>query len=486
MYGNAMQAEGCTPVRSRRVSAAGLRNLVEGLLRASDVVVIGTAGIAAAAWRFGSVPMPEAMFTALILGTLLAANTLPLCQTYRADRLPTATFQLPRALLGWALTVPMLLSIFFAMKVSEEISRLWVGAWFLIGACGLVLVRIGARIALGNADTARSLVWQVAVVGLGEQLTATLHRFDAADGNARVAAVLDMDGALNGRWPAGVEPLHSLADLEERIFAGEVDTVVLAMPCSSDGHLERALRTLRHLPVDVSLAPALPDSRVPVLGVARINHLLPVVRLLERPLDGWRYVLKSTEDRILAGISLLLTAPAMLVLALAVKLDSPGPVFYRQRRYGLLREPISVLKFRTMYAGCCDAPNAPEIRQATRHDPRITRLGCILRRTSLDELPQLFNVLAGEMSLVGPRPHAVAHDQYYANLVDDYIARHRVKPGITGWAQVHGFRGEIRSIEDMKRRIELDNEYIEKWSLCLDMRIMLRTMLSIPRDRSAF
>jgi putative colanic acid biosynthesis UDP-glucose lipid carrier transferase len=185
-------------------------------------------------------------------------------------------------------------------------------------------------------------------------------------------------------------------------------------------------------------------------------------------------------------LALLFLAPLLAVLALAVRLDSPGPVFYRQLRQGFSKQPIAVLKFRTMHADRCDAADAAVVRQAILGDARVTRLGRFLRKTSLDELPQLLNVLRGEMSLVGPRPHALAHDRHYADLIDDYLGRHRVKPGITGWAQVHGYRGETRTVEDMRKRIELDLAYIDSWSILLDLRILWRTLFVGFGSRNAY
>ena len=182
-------------------------------------------------------------------------------------------------------------------------------------------------------------------------------------------------------------------------------------------------------------------------------------------------------DRAAAAAALVFLAPFLSLLALAVRLDSKGPVFYRQQRHGLGGRTIDVLKFRSMYADRCDSGSTSTVQQATRGDPRITRVGKWLRRTSLDELPQLINVLMGDMSLVGPRPHAVAHNRHYAKLIDHYWARHRVKPGITGWAQVSGFRGETDTVDKMARRVEHDLEYIENWSFLLDIKILLRTVL---------
>jgi putative colanic acid biosynthesis UDP-glucose lipid carrier transferase len=323
------------------------------------------------------------------------------------------------------------------------------------------------------------------VVGAGDQLAELLCRLAATAAGLKVTAVLDLDGTLAGRWPAGAATLHRLPDLAERVYRGEVEGIVLALPARAGGELEAVLRRLRHLPVDVSWAPELPERAVPILGAAAAGDV-PLVRLTKQPLDGWRYVLKAAEDRALAALLLLFLAPLLAVIALGVRLDSPGKIFYRQIRHGFSREPIAVLKFRTMHQHRCDPRDAATVAQATRGDPRVTRLGRLLRRTSLDELPQLWNVLVGQMSLVGPRPHAVAHDQHYADLIDDYLGRQRVKPGITGWAQVNGCRGETRTVEEMRKRIELDIEYIDRWSILLDLRILCLTLRKGFSHRNAY
>jgi putative colanic acid biosynthesis UDP-glucose lipid carrier transferase len=200
---------------------------------------------------------------------------------------------------------------------------------------------------------------------------------------------------------------------------------------------------------------------------------LPVLTLSETPLTGTRLLLKEVEDKLLATLILAFVAPLLLVIALAIKLDSKGPVFFRQARRGWSGKVFHIWKFRSMHV---HQPEGGVVRQATRGDPRITRVGAFLRKTSLDELPQVFNVLTGEMSLVGPRPHAVQHDEEFSKRIDAYLARHNIKPGITGLAQVRGLRGETREDDLMQQRIEADIEYINNWSLWLDFTILLRTI----------
>ena len=185
----------------------------------------------------------------------------------------------------------------------------------------------------------------------------------------------------------------------------------------------------------------------------------------------------------IAALLLILLLPVFAIIALAIKLDSQGPVFFRQKRYGFNNNPITVFKFRTMFTGPAEESSVP---QARRNDPRVTRLGALLRRSSLDELPQLFNVLRGEMSLVGPRPHAVAHNEQYAKVIDDYLSRHRVKPGITGWAQINGLRGETDTPDKMRRRVQYDLYYIDNWSLFFDLKILLLTPFVGFVNRNAY
>jgi putative colanic acid biosynthesis UDP-glucose lipid carrier transferase len=209
---------------------------------------------------------------------------------------------------------------------------------------------------------------------------------------------------------------------------------------------------------------------------------VPVVGICETPFTGTNELVKRISDIVLASIILVLIAPLLLLIALCVKLSSPGPAIFRQRRNGLDGSEITVYKFRTMRT----MDNGPVVAQATKDDPRITRFGAFLRRTSLDELPQFWNVLQGRMSIVGPRPHAVAHNELYRQLIKAYMVRHKVKPGITGWAQVNGLRGETETIEKMKSRVEYDLQYLRNWSLGLDLQIIVRTLRVILLDRNAY
>jgi putative colanic acid biosynthesis UDP-glucose lipid carrier transferase len=221
---------------------------------------------------------------------------------------------------------------------------------------------------------------------------------------------------------------------------------------------------------------------MPIHG-ALLVHDIPALAVHKRPIGAWSSVIKRVEDLVIGCLALLVLWPVMLVVAILIKLDSRGPILFRQARQGFNHNIITVLKFRTMSHG---SQSDVEVVQATRNDPRVTRVGRILRRTSIDELPQIWNVLRGEMSLVGPRPHAIAHNQQYSELIDDYLGRHRVQPGITGWAQVNGLRGETDTLDKMRKRVDYDLSYINSWSIALDLKIIMLTAISILFDRRAY
>ena len=279
------------------------------------------------------------------------------------------------------------------------------------------------------------------------------------------------------RVPARVEDCPVLGTLDDLLAFARVepiDQIIITLPQHAASRRLACFEKLRHLPVDVRLSPDLPGLELSGHGVTELAGM-PLLRVFDRPLTGWSALAKGVEDRVLAALVLVLAAPVMLGITVLIRLGSPGPVLYRQRRYGFDNQPIEVLKFRTMFVDRAKRRGA--VARRPRHDPRVTPLGRFLRRTSLDELPQFLNVLRGEMSLVGPRPHAVAHHERFASLIDGYLARHRVKPGITGWAQVNGLRGETDTLARMQERVRYDLHYIENWSLLLDLRIILRTLL---------
>jgi Undecaprenyl-phosphate glucose phosphotransferase len=461
--------------RRRHLSATGSRALVQDGVRALDIIGIGLAGLSTSWWRFDSEPAPNAIGAALLTGTLLAANILPLLQIYRIKHLRTLTFQLPRVLLGWTLAIGIMISVLYTLKMTDSVSRLWLATWFLAGSITLLTTRLGIQWVLNRSALRLSLIPRIAVVGFGEQYTSTILKLSGAEPAGTIAAALDLAGPQDSRRPSTVACVQDFGDLEKWVRAGRIDQVVLALPSCYNDYFNHTVQRLSHLPIEVGWVLPTPSPNCEISGVSYIGGIM-LANVLKRPLDGRRYVLKTAVDYVTGGLLILLTIPLMVCIAIAIKLTTKGPIFFTQLRYGFSGNAVSVLKFRTMYIESCDASDAPRVVQATKGDPRVTPIGRILRRTSVDELPQLINVIRGEMSLVGPRPHAVAHDEYYATRIDEYLSRHRVKPGITGWAQVNGLRGETDTDGAMRRRIELDLDYIDNWTLLWDIRILLRTL----------
>ena len=263
--------------------------------------------------------------------------------------------------------------------------------------------------------------------------------------------------------------------------AGELDRIYLAMSMSDEIEMRELIRNLTNTTCSVILIPDIFTFNILQSRTEEVNGV-PVVPLFDTPIKGINMVFKRLEDIFLSLLIIILISPILLVIAVAVKVSSPGPVIFKQKRYGMDGKAIKVWKFRSMTV----MENDTLVKQATKNDVRVTKVGSFLRKTSLDELPQFFNVLSGKMSIVGPRPHAVAHNEQYRNIIEGYMLRHKVKPGITGWAQINGWRGETDTIDKMEKRIEYDLEYIREWSIWLDLKIILLTVFKGFINKSAY
>lgn len=456
--------------------------VIVGSLRAADMLAIGLS--AAVAGTFAPATTAAAPVIATLLALLFVPALFDLLEVYRYERLVELDFTVVRAAVGWTFVAMALVTIGYASGTLAAVPRLQAALFYGGGLARLLGTRLVAGLLVAHWQRSGRLVRNVVVVGageLGQRLVRHLHRHGEG---VRLIGLFDDRRDRVPDYVAGYPVLGTLDDLV--VFARDhpVDLVLVALPFGAQLRIREWLRKLRAIPADVRLCPDIPDFALEQRGVSHIAGV-PVLHIYDRPLAGWNAILKALEDRLLAAAVLLLVAPLMAVIALLVKLDSPGPVFYRQKRWGFGGKPIEILKFRTMYVECCDDGESGPVPQARRGDPRITRVGRWLRRYSLDELPQFWNVLRGEMSIVGPRPHAVAHNEMYARLIGDYLARHRVKPGITGWAQINGLRGETRHLEAMHRRVQYDLYYVENWSLLFDLKIILRTLIVGFRDPDA-
>lgn len=456
-----------------------------GLVRAADAAILLGGGLLASV-LLGAGPASHPLLPwALALGLLLG---LPFCQlagAYAERRRLDMAAQAGRALLGWAAALAALWALVRGTATTGWLPAGWLWAWGALAAAGLLLLRLVLAFRIGRWRRAGRLGRNTVVVGAGELGQRFVEQVRAGDRSIRLIGLFDDRRDRVPEFVGGFPVLGTLDDLLGFARRHRIDEVVVALPWSAEGRLLDCLKKLRSLPCDVRLCSDLIGFHLPHRGLGHVAGL-PVLQVFERPMSGSAQLVKAVEDRLLAALALLLLAPLLATIGLLVRLSSPGPALYRQKRWGFNGEVIEVLKFRTMRRGACDDGTEPGLGHTTARDPRVTPLGALLRRTSLDELPQLWNVLLGQMSLVGPRPHAVAHNERYARQIDRYLARHRVKPGITGWAQVRGCRGEIRSLADMERRVEHDLFYIQNWSLGLDLEILARTLLVGLVDRRAY
>ena len=452
------------------------------LHRISDMAIIAST-LYVSQWLAGQ-DASDRSLSAIAVAVLVFSVVAEVTALYRVEESRTANTDLGTVLASWFGTIMILSMIAFFTRHGEYFARSSIIGWIILTGAALALGRMLFRIA---AEVLVSSGWsqrRCAIAGINPL---GLQLFQNAKDNPEcgLSIVGFYDDRSKDRWLSVAKSesqyLGHLDALVAQAKAGEIDTVFVTLPMRAESRIRWLLDQLADTTASAYIVP---DFFVFELLHSRWSSIggLPAVSVFETPLygvDGW---LKRVFDFTAASIGLILVSPIMFVCALLVKLSSPGPVFFRQKRYGLDGREILVWKFRSMRV--CD--NGPKVRQATKDDPRITPIGRILRRTSLDELPQLFNVLDGSMSLVGPRPHANGHNEHYRKLIRGYMLRHKVKPGITGLAQVEGYRGETETLDKMQKRIECDHQYIQTWSLWLDIKIMFRTFFVVLKQDNAY
>ena len=384
--------------------------------------------------------------------------------------------------LSWIAVSGLLLLFGFASHYIDLFSAEVLFTWWwvaLVSQCGAhLLLRASAPAIRKLQGPPRSVI----IVGMNEQGVELAHRVTHdLYTNVRLLGFFDDRNRERLKHKDDYSLLGKIPDLPEYVKRNRVDVVYLSMPMASQ---QRILFLLDGLRDTTSSIYFVPDTFVTDLIQGRMSSVggIPVVSVCETPFAGFSSVIKRGEDVILSTLIMLLVSPLFILIALSIKLSSPGPAIFRQRRYGLDGNEIIVYKFRSMTS----LDDGDSIEQARKQDPRITPLGALLRRSSLDELPQFFNVLQGTMSIVGPRPHAVAHNEMYRKLIKGYMLRHKVKPGITGWAQVNGYRGETETLEKMKARIDYDLEYLRNWSLRLDLYIIAKTVKVLLKNENVY
>jgi putative colanic acid biosynthesis UDP-glucose lipid carrier transferase len=446
------------------------------LLQAAVDPAVSIATLATAVYLFGD----SFDGGCLILALLVFAMTFPGSMA-RASASSAAELALDIAA-GWFAVVGLLLLLGWASHTLSAFDERALLAWALATPAALFAAHRAVPLWLPRLMAVEGMHKTAVIAGandLGRRLAARL-RGDPMLG-VNFAGYFDDRGAVRLRDLPAADNLGTLERLADYVRANPVDVIYIALPMASQPRILRLLEDLRDTTASIYFVP---DIFVSDLIQARVDFIgeLPVVAVCETPFFGFNGMVKRISDFALAGIILLGISPVMLAIALGVKLSSPGPVLFKQRRYGVDGRKIVVYKFRSMTV----AEDGDVVRQATRNDARITKFGAFLRRTSLDELPQFINVLQGRMSVVGPRPHAVAHNELYRKLIRGYMIRHKVRPGITGLAQVNGMRGETDTVDKMKLRIEYDLNYLRNWSLALDLKIVLQTVAVVLKRQNAY
>jgi Undecaprenyl-phosphate glucose phosphotransferase len=398
---------------------------------------------------------------------------------YDVSRLRDVHWQFSRVLYGWSFAILSLAALIFISTLSPLYARFWLISWTLLTSVVLLGHRALFFLLLSRSGQTRFL-HNLAIVGDPDLVGSVVARL----GNCAERGVA-IRGVFSDRCcpslPGNFGKLDDLARLAQQI---DINQIILAVPLTDDERINEAMKKLKGLgfPGEVVISVG---HTLPVRGLSYISGV-PMLRIVDRPIHRWGAIGKWVEDKGLALLISVICLPLILPIALAIKLESRGPVFFVQKRFGCNNKIINVVKFRTMYVGCQDHTGG---QRTVRNDPRVTRVGRILRAASLDELPQLINVLRGEMSLVGPRPHAIGMkvgEYLYSDAVDAYPQRHRVKPGITGWAQINGFRGGVDSLEEGTARVIYDLYYIEQWTVWFDMKILMLTLPAILSRKNAY
>ena len=424
--------------------------------------------------------------TAVVLGTVLLVVVFRQRRLYDFEQISDPAAHLRRIVPAVVLSLLLLVVVAYFLRLEFldfPFARSWMVSWFALAGVAIAVVRFAVRRIVVSLSLSGRLRRNIAIVGSSEQ-AARLLQYLVRHNQPWNEIIGVFDDRTQRRSPDIRDNLRrgSVSDLVELVRNDQVDDIVIALPWSAEERIVEVVHRLDDLPVNLRLGSDLVAFAFPEAPISSFSGA-PILDVSRKPLSGWRAFVKAVEDRLLAAILLVILSPILLAVAIAVRIDSPGPILFRQTRFGFNNNLFHLFKFRSMYH---DRPNEPGTPQAKPDDPRITRVGAIIRRTSLDELPQLLNVLQGTMSLVGPRPHAVDHNAFYGSMIDHYFARHKVKPGITGWAQVNGLRGETDTLEKMKQRVAHDLFYIENWSPWFDLTILVRTVFVVLFQKSAY
>ena len=463
--------------------------VISSLLRVIEFVSVMLVGLLIAI-RYPGFPggTPTQFYIFLIFAVALS---FPIMQQiiglYQLPNLLHPLRNVPKIFGSWMILFSVIAVGLVLAKVNDYYSRIWLATWFAGGGLFIIAVRMFTAAIIRRWNQNGQLNRRAILVGGGEpaaKIIAALKGSSETDIDL-VGIFDDRDDIRAPLETAGLKKLGDINGLIDFVRQTRIDMLIVTLPLAAEARLLQILNRLWVLPVDIRLSAYEQKLRYRPRAYSYIGNLA-LLDVFDKPLGDWGPILKSLEDKVIASFALLIFSPVMLAVALAVKFGSKGPILFKQKRFGFNNELIEIYKFRSMYTEMSDF--AAE-KLVTKGDPRVTPIGRFIRRTSLDELPQFINVLMGDLSLVGPRPHptrAKAAEQLYSDVVDGYFARHKVKPGITGWAQINGWRGETDTTEKLQRRVEHDLFYIENWSLTFDLYILARTPFSMVNKDNAY
>lgn len=449
-------------------------------VRIVDIFAILTGGLFAYVLRFPDWELVSKYMTVAVIAAFLGSLFFPKVGAYRNWRGDKVLINFQRLMAGWGAVAVTLLMIAFFTKTTELISRQWFVLWFIVTIPLFAIYRAILTMLLRHFVSQQWRKTRIAIVGGGDLAREVAQRIESAHWSG-----FQIEGFFSDRYEGSIEDhpvLGKLKDVAEVAASNlgqmRVDEIWIALPLEDYDRVREVVHSLRHVPVAIRFIPDIFEFRLINHDISQIEGI-PVIDLNVTPMVGMNLWLKEVEDKVIGALILLLISPVMIALAIGVKLSSPGPIFYRQERVSWGGKPFHMLKFRSMPV---DAEKESGPVWAREHEQRATPFGAFLRRTSLDELPQFLNVLKGDMSIVGPRPERPVFVDRFKGEIPDYMQKHLVKGGITGWAQVNGWRGDT----DLEKRIEYDLFYIENWSLYLDLKIIFLTIFKVFRDRNAY
>jgi len=460
-------------------------SLISGLSILVDSIIILSSGIASYAIIVGvTASNIELYLSAIFFIFIISFVLFHFAGLYQFEAIMHPNNYWDKLIVAFAISFFLLLAIAFSLKVSATYSRIWMSAFAMTAGSSIIVARLCLYMLFKRLLDLGIFVRNVVILGGGDKAQRLLdHIIQNGPGFVSVVGIFDIKASLSGEKISDYPILGGLNELEAFVRARKVDDVIIALPFSTGDELVSIVGKIRQLPVNIYYSSDLIGHQLTFHPAPSHYQNLPIVEIVDKPISDWNIALKLIEDIVLTIFILILFAPVMLLVAVAIKLESPGPILFRQKRLGFNNRVFEVYKFRSMrHTGRAEKVTL----QATQNDQRVTRVGKIIRRLSFDELPQLFNVLNGTMSLVGPRPHAIDHNQLYSKKIGGYFARHRVKPGITGWAQINGLRGQTEDLKKMEARVDCDIYYADNWSLIFDLRILFVTIFICITGKNAY